>query len=431
MGKNLFSEYTVLINAQKMVEYAEKGTNPEAYKGLAHFVKAYKLFYMSLKVGDIPYSDALQGESGNTKPKYDAQKDVMLAVLNDLDTAYENFAKATGNLEGDFIYNGNVQQWMKTVRAFQLKVLMQLSKKESDPDLNIKKRFADIVANEKDLYQSNDDNMQINFKNAGGMVYPFHHTETKHSQYVMISTTLVDVMKQYKDYRLFYYASPSNAQLSAGFERSDWEAYLGIDPSMAFSEISALKSEEKYCGLNPRYTDNEKGESLIRLGYGEQQLILAEAAIRGWIPGPAAHYYKNGIKASFDFIRSQTENNIAYNNGRLITEDYVEEYLNNPDIQLAKSGADFDANLNKIMTQKYLASFLQYPMESYYDYRRTGYPKLPINPSTNQNELSDRIPVRYMYPSKELNNNKENCEAAIDRQYDGDDNVNKLMWLLK
>lgn len=50
---------------------AEQATEEEknAYQGLAYFMKAYKLFYYSLEVGDIPYSEALQGEADNIKPK--------------------------------------------------------------------------------------------------------------------------------------------------------------------------------------------------------------------------------------------------------------------------------------------------------------------------------------------------------------------------
>lgn len=44
-----------------------------------------------------------------------------------------------------------------------------------------------------------------------------------------------------------------------------------------------------------------------------------------------------------------------------------------------------------ILLQRYLASFLQHPYDAYYDYRRTGYPVLPINPNTNLNTEKDKI----------------------------------------
>ncbi|MEG1634877.1 MAG: SusD/RagB family nutrient-binding outer membrane lipoprotein, partial [Rikenellaceae bacterium] len=75
-----FGIYGTLRNCQKMVESADK-TTVASYEALAKFLKAYNLFYLSLEIGDIPYSDALKAEEGNTTPKYDTQKDVMLAVL--------------------------------------------------------------------------------------------------------------------------------------------------------------------------------------------------------------------------------------------------------------------------------------------------------------------------------------------------------------
>lgn len=83
------------------------------------------------------------------------------------------------------------------------------------------------------------------------------------------------------------------------------------------------------------------------------------------------------------------------------------------------------------MEQKYIASFMQLPYQPYYDYRRTGYPVLPINPETSLNfNAPDKLPVRWQYPDTEISYNTENVEEAIERQY-GSDEVNKLMWILK
>ena len=36
-----------------------------------------------------------------------------------------------------------------------------------------------------------------------------------------------------------------------------------------------------------------------------------------------------------------------------------------------------------------------------------------------------------MYPTKEFDYNKENVDNAVASQYDGIDNNNKIMWILK
>lgn len=43
----------------------------------------------------------------------------------------------------------------------------------------------------------------------------------------------------------------------------------------------------------------------------------------------------------------------------------------------------------------------------------------------------DKIPVRWQYPESEISYNKANVEEAIQRQYGGSDEVNKLMWILQ
>ena len=87
--------------------------------------------------------------------------------------------------------------------------------------------------------------------------------------------------------------------------------------------------------------------------------------------------------------------------------------------------------MKQIIIQKYIASFVQLPFNSYYDYRRTGYPELPLDPATNMNEIKTQYPVRWMYPENEYERNKENVENAIKRQFNGTDTPNDVMWLLK
>ncbi|NDV57522.1 SusD/RagB family nutrient-binding outer membrane lipoprotein [Bacteroides sp. 519] len=423
-GRASFGGYVTLLNTRKMVDLASE-KDKESYTGLAKFVKAYKLFYLSLNLGDIPYSDALNGEQGNLKPTYDTQKEVMRQVLNDLDEAYNHFS-AGSTFEGDPIHKGNPAQWKKTVTAFQLKVLMHLSKKEADADLKVKEKFAQLVAN-RELMASNADNFQLVFANKANQVYPFNIASTKHWVYAMLSATIIDPMKATEDYRLFYLASPVPSKAEE-LGADSFDAYVGVDPSAPIDEIKNQYNTKQYCALNERYTHLPEGEPLIHLGYFEQNFILAEAALRGWIQGDATTYYNKAIAGSFDFIKTYTPNDVTYTHNRPITDAAVEAVLNHADVKLTGS---FESDLEKIITQRYLASFFQHPYEVYYDYRRTGYPALPINPESNLNIPNDRIPVRWMYPQTEYDYNMENVSAAVQSQYEGKDDVNRVMWILK
>lgn len=115
-GRSGFGGYTTLINAQKMVE-SVSDDNVNAYDGLAHFIKAYKIFYMSMEMGDLPYEEALQGELGLVRPKYNTQKEVMNFILSDLETAYELFSTAK-DFDGDPILGGSISKWKKSDYGF-------------------------------------------------------------------------------------------------------------------------------------------------------------------------------------------------------------------------------------------------------------------------------------------------------------------------
>ena len=423
MGRSGFGGYTSLVNGVKMVELADDN-NPNAFQALNKFVKAFTVFYISMEMGDVPYSDALQGETGNITPKYDSQKDVMLQILDDLEEAYTLFGQAK-KFDGDPVFGGDVNKWQKTVASFELKVLMNLSRVADDADLKVKERFATIVSNKK-LMESNDDNYQLVFSEKKGQRYPMYKDDFNYNMYPMLSSTIVDVMEQNQDYRLFYIAEPSDAKVKAGIDASSWDAYIGVNPSLPFHEISEKYSSDNFCNLNLRYKNNAAGEPFITVGYADQCFILAEAAVRGWISGSADTYYKKGIEASMRFIADHTPENYAH--GRVLTDEVIADFLQNPAIQLTNGEAD---GLEMILTQRYLAWFLHSPWNSYYEYRRTGYPKLPINPETSLNEVKTELPQRWMYPESESQYNKANLQEALERQFNGSDDRNKKMWILQ
>lgn len=427
LGRVGFGTYANFTNCQKMLKEAQS-SSPEvqnSYQGLAKFIKAYELFYLSMQVGDIPYSDSNAGEEGNIKPKYDTQKEVMRQILDDLEEAQSLFAHGK-TFDGDPIFKGSPEQWKKIAVAFELKVLINLSRKEADADLQVKQRFA-TLAGSTDLMVSNSDNLQLVYSNTAGQLYPLYQND--HIQYLMVSTTITEPLKRFKDNRLFYYAAPAEYQLKNGLTDSDWEAYMGIDPSAIQNENNVLHGEGKFCGANQRYLQPE-GEPLMRISYMEQNFILAEGALRGWIDkSKASEYYKKGIRASMEFIAKYTPNKVEFHHGHPITADYINEYLTQSVIQL---NGDFNHDLELTLLQKYLGSYLQHPNnELFYDNRRTGYPVLPINPESNQNTVTDKLPIRWMYPQAELDYNRDNVQEAIDRQYGGNDEFNVTMWILQ
>ncbi|RBL91772.1 SusD/RagB family nutrient-binding outer membrane lipoprotein [Chitinophaga flava] len=428
-GRTSLGGMQVLTNVQKMISQAAPA-DKNAYTGLGLFIKAYKLYYLSMSLGDIPYSDALNGETGNVRPKYDEQKKVMQQVLADLENA-DKLLSAAGNFSGDPTQlGGSADLWRRVINSFRLKVLISLSKKVTDPDLRIKEQFAQI-ATTSPLLRSNADNLQTVYSNKAGQIYPYNNTLFKGTAYGMISSVIIDTLKKLNDYRLFYYAAPSAYAIKTeGKKADDWNAYPGTDPTPEFSTIAKIYTAGKHCAYNLRYTDNAPGEPVIRIGYAEQNFILAEAAVLGWTSGSAKTFYEEGVKAAMNFVATNTPDDIRYHSGRKITADYINNtYLTGTDVGFATTA---DMQLKQIYVQKYILYFMQHPWDAYYECRRTGYPVLPVNPATSLNQDDKtQMPVRWMYPQDEYDYNQVNLKEALQRQYGGADKTNNIMWILK
>lgn len=428
LGRATFNRLTVLRNVDPMINNAPSDELKNSYTALGHFIRAWQFFQTTMQLGDIPYSEAIKGESDkNIKPKYDSQKDVFKGILNELDQADELFKKGA-TFSGDFIYSGNLTKWRKLVNSFQLHVLMNLYKKTTDADLNVVGRFQKIVA-ERPVMQDYTDNFAVTYQNSQGSCYPWSNTAVQTNPFIIYSaltTTYIDALKTNLDRRLFYVAEPAPSKRNIPGYASDFNSYIGIEPSAKMSDINAQYSAGNFSDFNKRYVDLFNAEPVGLLCAWDVKFLLAEATVRGWITGtPAQSYYAAGIQESMKFLVNYTP--AAYNHGVTMDAAYIAAYP--ATIALAGTAEN---QIKQIITQKYLAGFLQNcDYNAWYENRRTGYPEFVLNPATNLNTPSTKFPLRWLYPSTELTNNSENLDAAIKSQYNGNDNVNETMWLLK
>ena len=136
-------------------------------------------------------------------------------------------------------------------------------------------------------------------------------------------------------------------------------------------------------------------------------------------------YYQQGVKAALATVMAV---NSSYSHTMTINQAYINGYFTGE----AAFKSTADEQLKQIWMQRYLLNFLQDSEYSYFEYRRNHYPDFPINPATSLNENNrNALPLRWTYPNSETLYNRENLVEAINRQYDGYDEINKVMWLLK
>lgn len=446
-GSNYFG---TLENVIKMEEAAIKAGNPpmNVYSALGKFFRAYLFTKMSLQMGDIPMTQALQGAT-NLIPAYDAQKTVFQKALALLDTANTNITslvvKADNTLSGDIYYNNDLRKWQKAINSFKLRLLIHLSKKvTSDADLNIAQQFAAIYNNPSQypIFTSAADNLQYAFI-APTNYYPDNAANFGfNGSRKNMSLTHIGLLTQLNDPRVFVVAEPARYYVD-NLQQKDtsFASFYGADPGQDLGIMYNDAGLGKYSFLNrKRYYSGYTAEPAVQVGYIEMCFNIAEAANRGWITANAEDWYQNGMKASMAFYGipvgggnftasfyrpgSTDVTNASNYDNRSIPFDYSAYYAQ-PAVKYAGNNA---TGLTQILQQKYLGLFRQSGLESYYTFRRTGVPAFTIGSGTGN---SSRIALRFKYPSSEQSANTANYKAALASQFAGNDDINGQMWILK
>ncbi|MCT3699171.1 SusD/RagB family nutrient-binding outer membrane lipoprotein [Elizabethkingia anophelis] len=405
-----FGNYDNIKQVQKMIGEAERTGSP-VYKSLARFFRSYFFISLTETYGDIPYSEAVK--DGIFYPKYDDQKSIYKDVLNELALANTELSKFNSNISGDLIYNGDLLKWRKLINSYRLRILMDLSKRADDSNLNVKQSFADIVNNpsQNPIMEGIGDSGALPFYNLVNNRYPNFNSNDLKTAYYM-EQSFVDKLKKSKDPRLFKMAEKKTSTVGV-MPDDPFSYYDGLYGSGDLGENSKRASDGLASRINPRYFDDPINEPTLLMGYAELQFILAEAAVRGWIGGNANAYYTKGISASMDFYKIGSADAAAY--------------LAQPTIAL-KPNSEIE-QIKQIMDQKHTALFFNTGWRIFYDQRRTGFPKFNTD---GKGILNDgKIPKRRMYPSTEITNNNTNLTNAVNKQYPDGDNINGVMWLIK
>jgi hypothetical protein len=402
---------------QKMIEEAER-IKENSYLALGKFFRACYFYQMTLQFGDIPYSEALKGETEAIyTPVYDTQKTVFTGILNELEEAATILKNENTIIRGDIIYAGNTDKWRRLVNSYRLKILLSLSKKETDSELNIKSRFAEIVQNEP-LMQDVQDNGQLVYLNQEGNRYP-EFNSSSYGSGMYVDSTFIQSLQYHKDPRLFVFCTQTKEAKEAGKALNDFTAYEGGDPAAPYGDVNRKATQGKVSKVLERYYQDPTAEPTLLMAYSELQLILAEATVREWITGDADSYYQNGVKASFKFYETY-----AKGLGQFVDETAAENYLAEPINDFTQKNGK-EEKIEAIILQKYFQSFLQGKWSPFFDNLRTGYPEFRRPEEVN-------IPFRWMYPQSEYNYNATNVAEAIKRQFgEGNDKTDQQTWWLE
>jgi hypothetical protein len=388
-----------LIQYQRIIEKAaENGAT--AYGGAGKIMQAYTWALTTDLWGDIPYSQALKGTEGITRPELDSQEDIykgnpskeITGLFDLVRSGIADLGQPSAIAMGgdDIVYAGNVANWRKAGYTLMLKMALTISAKE--PGLAAQIINEVITAN--DYITTNAQNLSVKFGTAVGSQSPIY-------TYMFVSLFQNDMMVSTRYLNLLEDgANPDDPRLTL-FVTKPGATYVTF--------------ENGYRGPLPAVTTYSKWGTAVTgvNGAGPVRLItnamrafmLAEAVLT--IPGvtppagqTAQSLFYEGIRASMVEAGVTAGNIDAYIGATAATAT--------PKATLSGTTAN---RLDQILTQKYIA-MTGNGLEAYNDIRRTGLPSHTIPEHANAAGEDGKRPVRARYPDSDIARNP-NLGAAV------------------
>jgi len=352
-----------------------------SYRGIAKIMKAYTLSIATDVWGDVPYSQANQGELF-LNPRLDAQEDIYkgnasLNIVSLFDLVRDGIADlntpSTVNPGvDDVVYGGNIARWRKAGYTMLLKFAMQISAVEPGLAANVINEV--ITAN--DYIVANPENLSVRFGSVTNSQSPiFYWTNVSLFLGDMnVSTGYLNLLQGLADPRLDLFVTKPT----------------GVFITYQNGFVGTLAPVANRSRWNTAVTGAGGIGPVRLLTNAMRAFMLAEAALS--VPGvtlpalqTAQTLYTEGITASM------IEAGVAA--GAITT------YLGTPAGTLSGTPAQ---QIEQIITQKYIA-MTGNGLEAWNDYRRTGYPNFPEH--LNAVGIDGKRPRRAQYIDQEVQRN--------------------------
>ena len=422
------AEYDALRNIELIHANAIASGN-KLFEAISLVLRAFNFGLATDLFGDIPYSEALlAGKTGLYFPVYDKQSSVYKGVLADLKAADALLGDPTISTYGisasaDLLYKGSAAGWRKFANSLRMRYAMRLINKKTDMTALGVDVIAEFNAAVPNAFTSTTDEAFIPYLGtAANTSYPGGLLRTANPNFtVKPCKTIVDSLKLKKDPRLYRWVLPVTSKWDATVSGAktytnpyneaqavtyaittnfalDTTLFVGLAPNLAVIDLgnfnrgtAALPSPDNpekrpwVSFLHGRYRLNS--DPLIRMdlmSYSEVEFLQAEAAQRGGFAtaDPETHF-KNGILASMKRW-GITDGASGFN---------FASFYSNPTVSYALASN----KLERIINQKWVSLWLN--VESWFDWRRTGYPNLKTGPVT---QYGAALPLRFMYPLPNL-----------------------------
>lgn len=453
--EDIWSNYYVsLANIRELENrFAGMENSPELtnMKAMLKIIVALKTFKVTDLFGNMPYFNASMGfqDPNQLRPEYDTQKEIYLALLEDLKWCDENidleatFEEPIGSfLSFDKLFFGDMLMWQKFANSLRLRYALRMHQKEPETAAAI---IADIINNERPLIYGYDFITYVGesaclWPGQQGYSYGTPNWSMREHKNLRMGSNIWNQMSYHDstdgsgifDPRAFIFFETNNNNEWVPYPQlapNDQPAPGGIAYAVHRDNVAAFDVKGETCiySVINYFTHRDDRNMPVPLMTGaEIHFILAEVYLRGigvaQNPELADIEYMNGINSSVEWWLNVAEGSTLPLSGILFPDKInIPTWLNASSILgvFGSWNAETDEEkLRFIYTQRWLDSFLQ-PQEAYALVRRTN--KTPRE-GVSINHF--RLP----YPPSEQEYNTENWLKAKEAQ-GGDDFGDKIWWI--
>ena len=363
----------------------DASAEPDAYyRGIGKLFYAWTFQVITDLWGPAPYSEAFKPEI--REPKYESQQTIYNGILANLDTAIALFSTTSNAIRtpttNDLLFGGDMTRWNKLAHYLEARANLRLAYASGEDKVGRANKALTALTG---AFTSNADDADFIYPgddNARNPNYTFQDLEGTFTA----SNYMLQLLKGRNDPRLpiIYTTIVYDSIKGAGTSRVTFPAkpgtYVGHiaggDQTQADSTVS---------GIGPFFSN--ENAPLNVASFSDQKFTEAEARLIVAGAAAADQPYRDAIRANMMKLG--------------VAPAAIDAYI------AARPALTSVANpLEEIITEKYVANFLK--TEPWNDWRRTGYPKIPLVPQA----VIPTIPQRIRAPNSELSSNGAQVAAT-------------------
>jgi len=350
--------YSGCLTDLKYVEEESIANDDNATALIATLLKSYTFQVLVDLFGDVPYTEALQGEN-NITPRPTPGREIYLDLIAKIDAAVlaynSNPVDVASITTQDVIYQGEMEDWIKFANTLKLKLYMRMSYTSDANPVAVSALIADNNFIETDAAFSN-------FGNSLNQRNPFYEVQI---------VRLGDVNNIASSSLHQFYTDNSDPRRASVYRANTSSAFVSLPQGAGaeFTNTALSYSRPNVIATTPVYF----------LTVAESNFLQAEGLIRYSGGIGAKEKYDAGVGASFE----------TYG----LSSGLAAPFLIAGGAYEYQVGGSVEQTVRQVIVQKWASLAYVNNIEAYFETVRTKFPEV-VTEGTENYTVGNRIPSR-------------------------------------